>query len=114
MRLLAAITLTAASLLAPQHAGAETIFAVTTTNGLLRFDSASPEKTSVIGTISGLIPGEAVVGIDFRPATGQLFGLSLVPVGPTFAGRLSLIDTTTAAATPVGATLPPGTLTAAA
>jgi hypothetical protein len=94
----------------PNWVQAETIFALATDNGLLTFDSGSPDKITRIGTITGVLPGEAVVGIDFRPATGQLYSLSLVPVGPTFFGRLSVIDTVTAAATPVGGRLDLGIL----
>ncbi len=93
---------------------AETIFALTTDNGLLTFDSGSPDKTTRIGTITGVLPGESVVGIDFRPATGQLYSLSLVPVGPTFFGRLSIIDTVTAAAIPLAGRLDLGILAGAA
>lgn len=93
---------------------AEPIFALTTDNGLLTFDSGSPGKTARIGTITGLLPGESVVGINFRPATGQLYSLSLAPVGPTFFGRLSVIDTLTAAATPLAGRLDPGVLAGAA
>jgi hypothetical protein len=90
---------------APGRAGAEFIFALTTDNGLLSFDSSSPGATTFVGTIAGLRPDESFVGIDFRPATGALYGLSLVPVGPTFFGQLYTIDTRTAAATPVGGPL---------
>src|SRR5581483_9431324 len=94
-RFLVFLILAAALWIAPQAAPAETIFAVTTDDGLITFDSSSPGRANRIGTITGLIPGESVVGIDFRPATGQLYGLSLVPVGPTFFGRLSVIDPVT-------------------
>lgn len=45
--------------------------------GLVRVDSASPGvPASSLNFISGLRTGERVIGIDFRPATGQLYGLS--------------------------------------
>ena len=110
-RSLALLTLAVILLVASPLAQAETIFALATDNSLLSFDSGSPGKTTRIGTISGLIPGESVVGIDFRPATGQLYSLSLAPVGPTFFGRLSIIDPVTAAATPLGGRLDPGVVT---
>src|SRR5438067_441277 len=114
LKFIVPLALAATVLSSSQPAQAETIFALTTDNGLLTFDSASPGKAARIGTITGLIPGESVVGIDFRPETGQLYSLSLVPVGPTFFGRLSVIDTVTAAATPLGGRLDPGTLAGAA
>lgn len=45
--------------------------------GLVHIDSAnSSTATSSLHFISGLRSGERVVGIDYRPATGQLYGLS--------------------------------------
>ncbi len=68
----------------------ETIFAVNTNNQLLSFNSGTPGNVTT-RTISGLQGGESVVGIDFRPATGQLFAL-------TNGSRLYTINTTTAVA----------------
>lgn len=73
----------------------ETIYAVNTNNQLLSFNSGIP-GTVVPRTITGLQGGESVVGIDFRPATGQLFAM-------TNTSRIYTINTTTAQATPVGA-----------
>jgi len=72
-------------------AHAETLYGVNTANQLVRFDSATPGTVATVGTISGLQPGEDVVGIDFRPATGQLYALGS-------ASRLYVINKTTAAA----------------
>ncbi|MGE0884718.1 MAG: DUF4394 domain-containing protein [Blastocatellales bacterium] len=71
----------------------ETIFAVNTNNQLLSFNSGTPGNVTA-RTISGLPGGESIVGIDFRPATGQLFAV-------TNASRLYTINTTTAQATAV-------------
>lgn len=60
------------------------------------FDSATPG--TLIGTpvtVSGLQGGETLVGIDYRPSNGVLYG-----VGST--SRLYTIDTTSGAATQVG------------
>ena len=57
----------------------------------------SPGTTSFIGNVTGLPSGESIRGIDFRPVTGQLYGLSN-------AGKLYVIDTGTGAATAVGGT----------
>ena len=73
----------------------DTIYALSTTNGLISFDSATPGTVSGPIPISGLIGGESIVGIDFRPATGQLYGLSNQ-------SRLYIINRTTGAATLVG------------
>jgi hypothetical protein len=71
------------------HAAASsTVFAITTTNTLLSFLSTT--------AVSGLQVGENLLGIDFRPANGQLYGL-----GST--SRLYTIDLTSGTATQVGA-----------
>src|SRR5262249_57860865 len=93
---------------APGRAGGEPVRH--TANGLLAIDSSDPGRAAPVGAITGLLPGESVVAIDFRPATGNLYGLALVPIGPAFGGRRYTIDPRTAAATPVGGVLPPGTL----
>jgi hypothetical protein len=72
-------------------ASAETLYGVNASNQLVRFDSATPGTLVTVGTISGLQAGEDVVGIDFRPATGQLYALGS-------ASRLYVIDKTTASA----------------
>jgi hypothetical protein len=76
-------------------AGPETMFAVTSGNNLLRFESNAPSLITSTTPITGLQPGENILGIDFRPATGQLYGL-----GST--SRLYLIDWTNGTATQVG------------
>jgi hypothetical protein len=77
------------------------IYAVTVTNNLVRFNSTQPGAVTAIGPITGLQAGENVLGIDFRPATGQLYAL-----GST--SRLYTINTSTAVATQVGS---PGSFT---
>ena len=64
-------------------------------------------RISTLGTattvaFTGVTAGERVVGIDGRPATGQLFGLGVNPVSNT--GTLYLIDPQTGAALVVGTT----------
>lgn len=69
---------------------------------LLRFNSAS-SGTVTTATITGVTAGEILVGIDLRPATGQLYGLGINDVLNT--GTLYLIDPqtgTNATATIVG------------
>lgn len=62
---------------------------------LARFDLTAPWAAPGIAAISGLQAGETVLGIDFRPATGELYGL-----GST--SRLYRIDAITGNATAVG------------
>lgn len=74
---------------------ADTLYMTNTQNQLLRADSGTPGSVSTVGSVNGLQAGEAVLGIDFRPATNQLFAL-----GST--SRLYTINTGTGAATQVG------------
>lgn len=60
--------------------GGVTIYAVTTADRLVTFNSASPCTVSTPLKIGGLQTNEQVLGIDFRPATGVLYALgSLKP-----------------------------------
>ena len=79
------------------------IFTVeTSTNSLVSFDSATPGTLLGDTTITGLLAGEHIAAIDFRPATGELYGIGLVDDGATRSGRLYKINPATAAATLVG------------
>lgn len=77
-----------------------TIIAATSNNELIQFDSETPGDITTIA-ISGLVgtAGETLVGIDFRPATGVLYGFT---VNNASQGQLYRIDPITGDATPVG------------
>lgn len=62
---------------------------------LYSFNVDSPGSTNFIGTVTGLDSGDSIVGIDFRPATFELYGLSR-------SGKLYTIDINNGAATPIG------------
>jgi hypothetical protein len=79
----------------PAAAHPEDIWAISTTNTLLRFDSSSPGTIVSSVAVTGLQVGEQILAIDFRPLNGQLYGL-----GST--SRLYTINRTTGAATQVG------------
>jgi hypothetical protein len=66
---------------------------------LLRFNSANPGTATTV-TIAGLVTNETLVGIDFRPATGQLFGLGVNSTSGS--STLYIIDPQGGAATTVG------------
>jgi hypothetical protein len=51
------------------------VYALTDENDLLSFDSSAPEDLLGNSVISGLAQNEDLVGIDFRPATNQLYGV---------------------------------------
>lgn len=73
------------------------VFVLTASNKLLSFDRATPATIRSTATVTGLQAGENLLGIDFRPADGQLYG-----VGST--GRIYILNGVTGAAT-VKATL---------
>ncbi len=81
-------------------ASAATIYGVTMQNNLFSVDSAAPSAVNTAVSISGLQSNEVITGIDFRPATGELYG-----VGST--ARLYTINPTTGAATAVGSGFTP-------
>ena len=68
------------------------VFALTAGNKLISFNRDMPGTVRTTATITGLQSGENLLGIDFRPADGKLYG-----VGST--GRLYTIDTASGAAT---------------
>ncbi|MBC8078671.1 MAG: DUF4394 domain-containing protein, partial [Chloroflexales bacterium] len=73
----------------------ESVFAVSISNKLLRFRSVAPGAIIASQAITGLQGGETVLGLDFRPATGQLLVL-----GST--NRLYTLNQTSGAATVIG------------
>jgi uncharacterized repeat protein (TIGR01451 family) len=84
----------------PPPANSVNVFAVTVNNNLVSFNSAAPETILNTLPITGLQSGETLLVIDFRPATGQLFG-----VGSS--NRVYSINTTTGAATAVAGAFTP-------
>jgi len=75
-------------------ARAETAYALDSNVLLVKFDTNTPFFIESSKAIRGLLPGEHMLGLDFRPANGQLYGL-----GST--GRIYTINLETAAATAV-------------
>jgi len=68
------------------------VFVLTTGNRLVSYNIAAPVTARTNVAVTGLQSGENLLGIDFRPADGQLYG-----VGST--GRLYTLNGTTGAAT---------------
>lgn len=75
-------------------ASAELVYGVTTSQTLVRVDSAAPGVILSGSAISGMQSNETVRGLDFRPATGQLYALGSF-------SNLYTINIMTGAATPV-------------
>jgi hypothetical protein len=69
-----------------------TVAALTADSRLFVVDNSNPLAVSSAIGITGLQTGESLVGIDVRPATGELYGLS-------GAGRLYTVDAMTGVAT---------------
>jgi hypothetical protein len=90
----AGVVVGAALALAPPAVG-ETIVALTTSNALETFNSATPGTVTAPVPITGLAGGESLVGIDFRPLTGALVGVSNQ-------SRMYQISTGTGVATQIG------------
>lgn len=83
------------SVFAQGRANAEPIFGITVGNQLISFDSLTPGTVNSLGMVTGIGAGEQILGIDFRPATGQLYGLGSL-------NHLYTINLSNAVATQVG------------
>ena len=89
-------SLAACSTTAPQgEARAEKAVAVTSSNKLLKFNAGQPGRILATLNITGLQPGETLLGIDYRVAKDQLYALGS-------SGRLYTLNEDTAAATAIG------------
>lgn len=88
-----ALALAAAGLAAPAHA--QLVYGLTDTQSLVTFDAATPGTIQSGAFLSGLAGGERAIGIDFRPATGELFALGSQ-------NNLYTVDVATGRATRVG------------
>ena len=62
---------------------------------LIRFHSATPATIRGTAQVTGLQPGETLLGIDVRPANGQVYGVGIT-------SRLYRINAITGAAIAVG------------
>jgi hypothetical protein len=81
------------------------VYGVTASSNLITFASGNPGVIRTVVGITGLPATQTLVGTDFRPNTGQLFGLGYdaAAASPTANSQLYTIDLTTGAATAVGA-----------
>lgn len=76
-------------------------FAINSANSLLSFDTQNPALVRSQLGISGLSAGQSLVGMDFRPATGELYALGYNATNGE--SQLYTINTTTGAAAAVNA-----------
>jgi len=82
-------------------ANATDIVGVTVQNNIVTFNQATPGTLISNVAVTGLNPGEQLLEIDMRPATGEIFGI-------TSDSRVTRIDPLTGIATPFGASFAPG------
>ena len=75
-----------------------TIIALTANNQILQFSAAAPGTIISTLSVKGLQAGDTLVGIDYRPAKGQLYAMGV----NGSSGRLYTINPATGAATAVG------------
>ena len=71
-------------------------FGITASNVLVRYNANASQTVLAQFPVTGLQAGENLLGIDFRPATGELYGLGN-------SNRLYVINTETGVARAVGA-----------
>lgn len=73
----------------------EVLVAITASHRLVTFRADRPEELLSRVPLTGLLPGEGILGIDHRVARGELFALST-------RGRLLRIDADSGLITPIG------------
>lgn len=87
----------------------EVLIGLTANNELVTFESGKRNQTTSVVPITGLVGGETVVGIDFRPSDTGLNGTNDIGklYAVTTASRLYIVDPATGAATmPVMLSIP--------
>ena len=84
----------------PAPAAAITAFGLSNANQIVTFDTNTPSTPLAVVAITGLQSGETALGIDVRPATGQLYLLGS-------SSRIYVVDPVTGVATAVGAAFTP-------
>ncbi|WP_415328977.1 DUF4394 domain-containing protein [Chryseobacterium sp. MMS23-Vi53] len=73
------------------------VYGLTSMNELVYFNSNNPKMFTSKTAVTGVVSGEKLLSIDFRPATGELYALSN-------ASKLYIINTTNASARVVSST----------
>lgn len=93
----AALSLAAAGAVVPAApsaaaAGGVLVHGLTSDNRIVSFRAETPETVTAEQAVTGLQPGEDLLGLDVRPADGRLYALGS-------AGRLYIVEPATGAAT---------------
>ncbi len=79
---------------------AQKIFVLTTSDMFYWIDASNPAAMSTPIAVTGLASGSTLVGLDVRPATGQLYALGYDAAQQK--GQIYTLDTGSAMLTPVG------------
>lgn len=96
-------TVALASLLYAQQAAAQKIVGITQDDKIFTMTSASaPGTTTTPVSITGMTAGQTVAGVDYRPATGELYALGYN--SSTTEAQLYTINATTGAAMVINST----------
>lgn len=82
---------------------AQNIIALTSSNELMQITNpATPNATSPLVTIIGIASGQTIVGIDYRPNTGELYALGYNSSLSSANSQLYVLNANTGNATAVG------------
>lgn len=98
-RALLSLTLLAALAVTAPAVAAGPAVVLTSDGRLVTFDPAAPSVARAPVAVSGLVAGEALVGIDVRPQTGVLYGLGVNATANT--ASLYVLEPTGGVAVPV-------------
>lgn len=91
----ATLAVTALSLAVASQSQAALVYGLSTRNQLVTFDSATPDTLMSAGFLRGMEVNEAIINIDMRPATGEIFALGSF-------GNLYKVNTNTLVVNAVG------------
>lgn len=86
------------------------VFVLTSNGQLATFNRSEPSVVRTSVQISGVMNGDTLLGMDFRPRDGQLYAIARTTPGN--GGRLYTINTTTGVATAGAVLIPAATPTA--
>lgn len=87
-------------------ANAQTTMALTASGDIMQIPNATtPSTVSTTTSITGIMMGQSVVGIDYRPNTGELYALGYNSMATSANAQLYTINVTTGAATAIGSTI---------
>lgn len=84
----------------PANLSGQLTYALTSNGNLISFDSGLPGTIRKLVTITGLAMGQSLAGLDFRPATGELYALGYNATNGE--ARLYTLDVNTGLATAIG------------